>query len=151
MDDLASGSPVFFSDYAGKVLRQPWKNTQRHVVVLCFWATWSEPCHQDISGLMELAGRFSDQPVKFFLVSTGERAGTTRETMRSIVEQRGYTLQVLVDATGTVADRYGVQTLPATAVADKHGALRWIRHGPGSSNGDDLAELLNTLVKEPEG
>ena len=149
MDDLSTGEPVFLSDYTGTTLRQPWKNSARHVVVICFWSSWSEPSTEEIAALSALAGKLANKPVKVFLVNTGERAGVTRESLRTVVGERGYTLTVLVDATGTVADRYGVQQLPQTAVADKQGVLRMLHRGPGSLAGGELEALVNALAEKP--
>ncbi len=150
MDDLATGQPVFLSDYAGRTLRQPWKNSPRHVLVLCFWTSLSTPCKQEIEELSRFAAAFSDRPVAFFLVNTRERAGMTTEQIRSVVSERGYALTVLLDATGTVADRYGVHTLPATFVIDKMGVLKSLHQGTGSTLDGSLEKLVRSLAEESE-
>ena len=149
MDDLATGEPVFFADYAGQTLRQPWNNSSRNVVVLCFWASWSASCEQEISNLAALGSKLPGKPVKIFLVNTRERAGTTAEAIKSIVSERGYRLTVLLDATGTVADRYGIHSLPTTVVANKYGILKMLHSGPGSTAQGTLEGLLTSLADEP--
>lgn len=148
MDNLATGEPVFLSDFAGRTLRQPWKNSPREVVVLCFWASWSEPCEKEITEISTVAAAFSGKPVRFFLVNTAERAGTSAEVIKSTVAQRAYKIPVLIDGTGTVADRYGVQTMPATVVIDKYAVLRLLHYGPGSAAGGNLEKLLTALSHE---
>lgn len=149
MDDLDSGEPVFLADLAGRTLRQPWKNASRQVVVLNFWASWSEPCKKEIEELSATVGKFAGQPVTVFLVNTMERAGTTAEAIKSIAAERGYRLRVLLDETGTVADRYGVQKLPATFVIDKYGVLRLLHYGPGSVAGGGLEATVVALAQQP--
>ena len=149
MDDLATGDPVFLSDFTGRTLRQPWKNSPRQVVVLCFWSSWSDPSVKEIDELSRIAGNFSGKPVTVFLVDTKEHAGTTAQAIQKIVEERGYRLRVLMDATGTVADRYSVHTVPSTFVVNKYGVLKMSHHGPGIAQRAGFESLLSTLAEEP--
>ena len=149
MDDLATGEPVFLSDFTGATLRQPWKDSPRQVVVICFWASWSEPSNEEIADLTAVAAGVTGKPVRFFLVNTRERAGFSRASVRTVVEQRAYRLPVLVDATGTVADRYGVQDLPMTVVADKRAVVRMLHRGRGSVTSAGLEAIINALAQEP--
>ena len=70
MRNLMTDEGVYLRDFTGKTLRNPWKKRERQVVVLSFWATWCEPCKNEIPILTKLTENFKDQPVKFFLVNT---------------------------------------------------------------------------------
>jgi len=148
--ELFTDEPVFLRDYSGQTLRQPWKESVRQVIVLSFWATWCEPCREEIPILTELANRLMSKPVQIFLINTQERPQMSEETLRLLVKQRGYSLPVLLDATGSVASRYGVRSLPTLIVIDKFGIVKRINRGfhPGFER--DLERLVRDLVEVSE-
>jgi thiol-disulfide isomerase/thioredoxin len=150
MLDAATDEAVFLRDFTGKALRQPWKNKTRHVVVLSFWASWCEPCKEEIPILMKVADEFKGQPVKVFLVNTGENPTVTKDTVRSVIRRRGYTLPCLMDNTGTVARRYTVQSLPVLVVIDKFGVVRKVNWGYHQGFEQELRVLLPELIREAE-
>ena len=74
MRDIVTGEAVYLRDYTGKELRNDGKkNKIRHAVVLSFWATWCQPCKEEIPQLAKVALGFKGMPVKFFLVNTLDR------------------------------------------------------------------------------
>jgi thiol-disulfide isomerase/thioredoxin len=148
--EAMTGEPIYLSDYTGKVLRQPWKKQERKAVVISFWATWCEPCKIEIPLLMTMAEEFKDKPVKFFLINTRDDRKMTEDSIRAVVTRRGYTLPCLLDATGTVADRYTVRGLPMIVVVDKFGIVRKINRGYHENFHLEIAELLRELIKEEE-
>lgn len=148
--EAMTGEPIYLSDYTGKVLRQPWKKQERKVVVVSFWATWCEPCKIEIPLLMNMAEEFKDKPVKIFLINTRDDRKMTEDSIRAVITRRGYTLPCLLDATGTVADRYTVRGLPMIVVIDKFGIIRKINRGYHENFHLEIAELLRELIKEEE-
>lgn len=150
MLDSATDDAVFLRDYTGKALRKPWQNKTRHVVLVSFWASWCEPCKEEIPILMKLAEEFKGQPLKIFLVNTGEAQSVTKDTVRAIMKRRGYTLQCLMDNTGAVAKRYLVQSLPVLVVIDKFGIIRKVNLGYHQGFEQGLRMLIPELLRESE-
>jgi thiol-disulfide isomerase/thioredoxin len=148
--ETTTNEATYLSDYVGKTLRQPWKKQPRHVVVVSFWATWCEPCKIEIPLLMSMSEEFKNQPVKIFLVNTKEDRKMTEDSIRAVMNRRGYTLPCLLDATGTVADRYGVRGLPMIVVIDKFGIVRKVNRGYHENFHVEIAELIRELLKEDE-
>ena len=103
-----SGEYIYLSDYTGKELRQPWKQREKHVVVLSFFATWCIPCRTEIPILGEIAANFADKPLKIFLVDLNEKA----ELIVPFIEEFNVSIQVLMDQYGVVAEKYGVFAMP---------------------------------------
>jgi thiol-disulfide isomerase/thioredoxin len=150
MRDIISGDPVFLRDYVGTTLRRASRNRARQVVVLSFWATWCEPCKKEIPLLTKMTDEFAGRPVKFFLVNTLEQAKEptyTEDSVKAVINARGYTLPCLVDAIGRVADSYRVRSLPALVVIDKEGVIRRINRGFEEGFESGLRTLLNDIVK----
>ena len=147
--EAVSDEAVFLRDFTGRALRNPWKNKEHHVVVLSFWATWCEPCKEEIPLLTKIAAEFSDTPVKFFLINTGEPPNFTRDSLLTVLKRRGYRLPTLMDNTGSVAKRYTVQALPVLVVLDKSGVVRKINWGYHQDFDVELRTLLRELLQEP--
>lgn len=148
--EAMTNEATYLSDYVGKTLRQPWKKQPRHVVVVSFWATWCEPCKIEIPLLMSMAEEFKEQPVKIFLVNTREDRKMNEDSIRAVMNRRGYALPCLLDATGTVADRYAVKGLPMIVVIDKMGVVRKVNRGYHENFHVEIAELIRELLKEDE-
>jgi thiol-disulfide isomerase/thioredoxin len=148
MRDIITDAPVFLRDYIGKRLRRGSKQTEQHVVVLSFWATWCEPCKVEIPLLTEMAKEFEGQPVKIFLVNTMEYAGVTEEAVREEYIKRGYTLQCLVDASGRVARLNTVRGLPMIVVIGKDGTIQKVNRGFHEDFDVELKEKVAELLKE---
>ncbi len=147
MRDVVTGDPVYLRDYTGTTLREAGnKNKERQVVVLSFWATWCQPCKQEIPRLTKVAADFKGKPVKFFLVDAQEQA--SEDSVKTVLASRGYTLQCLIDASGRFAEKYTVYSLPVLVVIDKYGVVKKVNRGYHENFETDLARLLNTLVSQ---
>ncbi len=89
------------------------------VVVLNFWATWCEPCREELPGMQALADHLADRGLVVLAVNYEERA----DAVRSYAGEAALTVPVLLDHDGAVARRYGVTGLPASFFVDRRGAL----------------------------
>jgi thiol-disulfide isomerase/thioredoxin len=148
MRDIMTGEAVYLRDYTGKELRNDLKkNKTRHAVVLSFWATWCQPCKEEIPQLTKVALGFKGMPVKFFLVNTLDLA--TEDSIKAVMNDRGYDLPCLVDASGRFGRMYSVKkTLPVLVVLDKYGVVRDFEHGYHPNFSAPLTNLLEKLAKE---
>jgi thiol-disulfide isomerase/thioredoxin len=149
MRDLMTGNAVYLRNYTGRTLYEPWKKKERQAVVLSFWATWCQPCKNEIPILMKLTEEFKDQPVKFFLINTMEKAEQTEDSVRETYKNRNYVIPCLIDP-GMVAERYSIRGLPMLVVIDKFGIVRKINRGYHENFQIELAKLLKELAKEGE-
>jgi thiol-disulfide isomerase/thioredoxin len=150
MRNLMTNTAVFLRDYTGKMLREPWKKKERQVVVLSFWATWCQPCKNEIPILTKLAANYKDQNVKFFLVNTMEKAESTEDSVRETYKDRGYTVPCLVDPSGRYATLYSIHALPVMVVIDKFGIVHNVNRGYQENFQIELEKLLNELLKKEE-
>ena len=92
-------------------------------VVISFWATWCEPCRQEMPA-MERVARSSD--AVFLAVDLLEDGAKARAFMDSLDITH---LQPVLDLDGAVTRRYGVVALPQTFFIDPQGIIRHIAHG----------------------
>lgn len=101
------------------------------VVLLNFWATWCEPCRQEMP-LFEKLWRERGLAV---LAVTDEAP----DVVRSFVEQTGCTFPVLLDPDRKLFNHYRVDAMPATKIYDANGRLRAEVY---SANEEELRRLL---------
>jgi peroxiredoxin len=109
------------------------------VVVLDFWAVWCRPCVEAMSHLQQLHERYADQGVVVLAINVEE----DRHEVAEFVADHGYTLTVLFDSNGRIADAYGVVGIPHTVVVDREGEVHYV---PGGL--DDVEDTLGQLVGE---
>jgi peroxiredoxin len=102
------------------------------IVVITFWATWCQPCRQEMPAMQRVA-RSGD--ATFLAVDLLEDGAKVRSFMDSLALDR---LAPLLDTDGVVTRRYSVLELPQTFFIDKQGVIRHVEHGAVL---DDVAVL----------
>ncbi len=93
------------------------------VVVMTFWATWCQPCRQEMPAMQRVAG---STDAVFLAVDLLEDGAKVRSFMDSLALDR---LTPLLDTDGAVTRRYSVLELPQTFFIDPKGVIRHIEHG----------------------
>jgi len=136
---------VFLRNYCGQKLRQPWKNKEKYVVVLSFWATWCGPCQKEIPVLQEVIDAYAGKNLKVFLVDVGEK----KEVVAPFVQKKNYKLPVLLDIYSMVSTKkYMVSALPRLFVIDQDGIIRHVTKGFKDAEllRSELTTVLNKLL-----
>jgi thiol-disulfide isomerase/thioredoxin len=126
-----------FNDLSGKprALRE-WRG---RVVVCNFWATWCEPCREEIPLLMETRARYLDKGIEVLGIAL-DNAAKVGEFARSL--QITYPI-LLAEASGLdlmrqVGNKSG--GLPYTVVADRSGTL--VQRKLGAVKREELEKML---------
>jgi thiol-disulfide isomerase/thioredoxin len=89
------------------------------VVLVNLWATWCEPCRDEMPAMEILARDLGPRGLAVVAVNFKE----AEEPIRRFVRDYALTFPVLLDADGAVAARYRAFGLPATYLIDRRGAL----------------------------
>jgi peroxiredoxin len=124
---LLDGQDVTLASYRGKV------------VVLDFWATWCGPCIRSLPELMGIAEQVGEDKLVLIAVNQLER----QDVVGQFLSDRGWNLNVALDPKGTLAGKFGIDSIPRTLVLDKRGILRHVHAGA-------TPELKATLEAEIE-
>jgi len=126
-DDLVGGqAPEFsLSDLSGKAVRLA--NLKGRVVFLNVWATWCEPCREEMPSMQSLYARLHGPDFEMLAVNAdqGERA-----VVEQFVRDHGLTFPVLPDPDLQIADRYRVTGYPETFIIDRNGRILDHELGP---------------------
>ena len=105
VDSLDGAGELALADYAGRP------------VALNFWASWCEPCRQEMPALVEFARETPGMRV-VGLATTDEPAAS-----RAFAREYGVEFPLGVDRRGNTAATFGVNGLPATVFLDEEGRV----------------------------
>ncbi len=108
-------------------------------VLVNFWATWCEPCREEMPKIQELEREFAAKG----LVVLGINDGETPETARKYIEENHYTFRVLLDRDKSVGGKFSVSGIPAVFLIDRDGKVR--AQYTGYSTSLDLREELKKI------
>jgi thiol-disulfide isomerase/thioredoxin len=106
-------------------------------VVLNFWASWCEPCTEEMPTLVEFSREHPGLDVVGLAVN--DRPADSRRFARQV----GADFTLGVDGDGDVAARFGASGLPVTVIIDSAGRVATTVFGPMSR--DDLESVADQL------
>ncbi len=128
---------IRLSDFRGKV------------VFLNFWATWCQPCKEEMPSMEVLYKTFERDGLVVLAVSI-DRV-TTKQNIPPFVNSMNLTFPVLVDSWGQTDKRYKLMGVPETYIIDQEGVLREKVIGPRDwTRLDNLQEVARLLKVDPK-
>ncbi|MDE0263167.1 MAG: TlpA disulfide reductase family protein [Bryobacterales bacterium] len=89
-----------------------------NIVLVNFWASWCEPCRQELPQLQRLYERYSDDGLVVIGVSDEDPVKT-----RQYLEERGIGYPSLHDDTGNVMQSYQITAIPTSLIIGRDGQL----------------------------
>ena len=98
-----------------------------HPVVLNFWASWCDPCREEIPVIESVWNEYKDRGV----VVVGINVQDTEGAARAFEKEFGMTYPLVTDYEGDVSKKLGVVGLPVTVFIDRDWTLL------GSESGAD--------------
>lgn len=126
-------STVRLSDFRGKV------------VFLNFWATWCQPCREEMPSMEVLYENFKQDGLVIIAVSI-DRV-TTKKDIPPFVKSMNLTFPILVDSWGQTDKRYKLMGVPETYIIDQEGILQEKVIGPRDWTRLDNLEIVTRLLK----
>ena len=112
------------------------------VVIINFWATWCEPCREEMPDLQEIYDDYRDDG----LVILGINADEPVDTVTAFVDEYNIDFPILLDTRPNVTRSYEVQAYPSTFFVDRDGRIRVDTYsGPLTASfiESQVLELLN--------
>jgi len=129
----ADGRRVSLTDLRGRV------------VILTFWASWCEPCRDELPLFEALHRDHADGGLVVVGVNSRERPAIITEYARA----HRLTFPLARDEAGTVSQMYGVVGLPTTFVIGRDGRAIARAIGPRDWASDPARALVRSLLSEP--
>ncbi|MDO8787385.1 MAG: redoxin family protein [Sulfuritalea sp.] len=114
-------------------------------VLLNFWATWCEPCREEMPALARLAERWQAKGLTVLTGAVADNAKRVEDFLWETLPEK-QTLPVLHDREQTISRAWGTRVLPTTVVFDRR--HRIVLRGQGAIDWDAPAidKQLTTLI-----
>jgi thiol-disulfide isomerase/thioredoxin len=130
--------PLALRDLAGK--EHKLADYKGKVVVLNFWATWCDPCREEMPAMQRLQDKLSGKPFVILAVDYGEGPPRISEFLKKVPVR----FTVLLDRDTAAATAWKVKVLPTTLVLDPDHKVRFVAVG---DIGWDTAPVESEIVK----
>jgi thiol-disulfide isomerase/thioredoxin len=118
------------ADYRGKV------------VLVNFWATWCEPCREEMPAMQRLQERLAGKPFVILAVDFGE--GEPR--VKAFLEKLPLSFTFLLDRDGSVARGWRVRVLPVSFVIDADQKVRYSAVGDAAWDSAAVEQAIRGLL-----
>lgn len=120
---------------------------RRKVVLLNFWATWCDPCREEIPRFVELQKKYGDQGLQIIGVSMDD----SPDPARGSYQHFDMNYPVVMGDAKTGALYGGILGLPVAFVIQRDGRIyaKHIGVTPISVFENEIADLLSSRTKSP--
>jgi peroxiredoxin len=115
------------------------------VVMVNFWATWCQPCRQEMPHLEALHKRYSSLGFTLLGVNVEDNPEGAKKWLN---ENGPVTFPVLLDPKNQVSKLYKVVAMPSTVLVARDGTMRFIHHGYEPGYEGEYQTQVRALLRE---
>lgn len=143
---VGQAAPEFsLADLKGNAVRLA--NLKGRVVFVNVWATWCEPCRQEMPSMQALYTTLAGPDFEMLAVSSDQ---SERSVVERFVQTYRLSFPVLPDPDLQVAGRYRVTGYPETFVVDRNGTIVWHEIGPRRWDAPETVAAFRGLIARGE-
>jgi thiol-disulfide isomerase/thioredoxin len=117
------------------------------VVLINFWATWCEPCREEMPSLTRLRSKLDPRRFELLTINYGESPAAVEGFLSNL----GVALPVLLDPYKNAAEQWKVKGLPMTFLVDASGKVRYWSFGEQDWSAGEALATVERLVGEARG
>ncbi len=122
-------------------------NPDVKLILVDFWATWCEPCKEEMPYLEEIYQEYKDQGLECLVITIDSSKALESQILKD-VEHLAVTYPIPWDLDSAVKNSYGIQAIPVTYLIDKNGKIRYEHSGFTMALMDHLWEAVEELINE---
>lgn len=111
--------PLALQDLDGRVHRL--EDYRGQVVLINFWATWCEPCREEMPSMNRLRASLAGRPFEVLAINLAE----SEPRIRRFLEQLPLDFPVLMDRDSAAAKRWQARLLPVSFLIGPDGRIRY--------------------------
>jgi thiol-disulfide isomerase/thioredoxin len=132
-------------------LQQLVKQARGKVILMNFWASWCDPCVEEIPDLLKITREFRPYGLEVILVSIDEPEDIDTKTA-PFLKAQGVNFRTYIKKTRddevfiNSVDKKWTGAIPATFIYDKNGVL--VKRLIAQQNFETFAETLRTLLPQ---
>jgi thiol-disulfide isomerase/thioredoxin len=116
------------------------------IVIYNFWASWCNPCLEEMPSLMALKQKFKDEEVQIMAFNTDEddQLKSIQKVIRKLNIKNEF--NIIADKNTAVADSFKFTAIPVTIIFNR-GKVVHFSNGPMDFNSVELVEKMKKWVK----
>jgi len=115
-----------------------------NVVLVDFWASWCEPCAEEMPVLERLYTTYRGQGLRIVGVSQDRTAAN----LQGFLRQHRVSFPIVHDAAHAVAGRYEPPRMPSSYIIDRSGVVRHIHEGYRSGDAQTMEREIRALLTQ---
>lgn len=119
------------------------KRLRGKLVVLEFWASWSEPCVRRLPVVASAVAAFPGDDVELIAVNLQEQL----EPVEALLARLELDLTVALDLEGLTAQNYDALAVPQTVIVNRDGKIARVFGGTSNDLGDAIRRGLDELLE----
>jgi thiol-disulfide isomerase/thioredoxin len=112
-------------------------------VLINFWATWCEPCRDEMPSMQRLKHKLAGKPFVVLAVNVGEFEARIEDFLRKL----SLDFTVLRDHSSATMKAWRVKGLPASFVIGPDGRIRYSFTGEFEWTDDKVVKALTDLMR----
>lgn len=149
--EAKDGGPDTAPDFRGKDLRGrdfALADLRGDVVLLNVWASWCEPCKEELPELAKLQRERNQEGLRVIGVSID--AVRTQNEVRRLAQEFKVPYPIILDPQSTIVPAMKIVGYPTTFIIGRDGAVRWRRDGLIERDDAEVASELKAALKAPK-
>jgi peroxiredoxin len=141
----ARGLDISLPDTTGELVT-PHASSEGDVFVLAFWATWCQPCQQELTKMSGMYGKMEARGLRIYGINVD--GPDTAAQVVPWVEREGYPFPILLDRETQVLTRFNPRgDLPYYVVLDAQGKILRDHQGYMTGDMEELERFLDGVLK----